>query len=86
MALADLQNKEPTPPRRPGPVCSVCNTLASLPAEEADAFRALLADTRWRYTELSEALKQDPDYPIEIEPSMLSWHARGRCAAKERLR
>ena len=49
----------------------------------ATALRALLADPTWRYTRLSDELAKEG---VDIASGVLSWHARGRCAARERLR
>ena len=69
--------------RKPGPPCAVCGQLKSLPQAEATALRGLLADTTWRYTELSDELEREG---VNLSPFMLSWHARGKCEAREKLR
>lgn len=80
MAISDIQ--APTP-GVPGPACTVCATLASVPADEAKALRALLADPSWRYVELSDRLE---DQGYSLPSQSLSRHARGRCLAREKLR
>ena len=69
-----------------GPMCEVCQALASLPADEAKALRGHLANPAWRYTELSDALAADNDSPLDLPSFVLSRHARGKCAAREKLR
>lgn len=66
--------------------CQVCAALAMLPPQEAEAFRSMLADPTWRYTELSAALAADEDTPLNIHADILGKHARGVCAAGEKLR
>jgi hypothetical protein len=69
-----------------GPRCLVCVALASLPPTEAKALRGHLSNPAWRYTELSDALAADSDTPLDLKPFVLARHARGECAAGERLR
>jgi hypothetical protein len=83
MAISRLA--KPTTVNR-GPRCLVCLTLAGLTPDDAKALRAHLADPAWRYTELSDALAADKDTPLDIKPFILARHARGECAAGERLR
>lgn len=85
MAIADILKSDITEVLK-GPTCTVCLALANLPLEEADALRQLLADPAWRYTELSDRLASDPDTPLDIPHSTLARHAKGRCAAREKLR
>ena len=80
MAIRDITEQTKT---RKGPPCTVCETLHRLPAEEATALRSLLADPTWRYTRLSDELAKEG---VDIASGVLSWHARGRCAAREKLR
>lgn len=80
MAIRDITEQTKI---RKGPPCSVCETLGRLPAEEATALRALLTDPTWRYTKLSDELRSEG---VDLEPFVLSRHARGKCAARERLR
>lgn len=84
MALTQITNREPTPIKRAP--CTVCVALAELDDQSSAALRALLADPAWRYTELAEALAADEDTPLTFQPETLSRHARGRCAAREKLR
>ena len=80
MAISDITEQTKV---RKGPPCTVCETLGRLPQEEAAALRALLADPTWRYTKLSDELAKEG---VDLASGVLSWHARGRCAARERLR
>lgn len=70
--------------QRKGPPCSVCETLERLAGPEAMALRSLLEDPTWRYTELSVELREKAD--LDLAPFVLSRHARGACAAREKLR
>ena len=93
-ADASCRTEEPTvaistltaPTRTKGPTCSVCRALATIDPKEADAFRGLLANPDWPYTALSEALRNDPDTPLTLSAHALGNHARGQCAAGDRLR
>ena len=82
MALAAL-----TPSRAlKGPTCETCRALAALDDNEAAALRAHLANPEWRYTELSDALAADEDTQLSLPAHSLARHARGQCAAREKLR
>lgn len=82
MAISDLP-EAPTTLNMPGPACTVCRVLADLPDTEATALAALLSNNAWRYQELSDALAAEGhDLPAQA----LSRHARGRCAARVKLR
>ena len=83
--ISDIVNEDATSAVK-GPSCSVCKALADLPDTEAAALRQLLADPRWRYSELSDRLEADPDTPLRIHSGTLARHARGHCSARERLR
>ena len=85
MALATLAKNDGTPPKK-GPSCAVCIALETLPEAEADGLRSLLANRSWRYSELSDALRDDPDTPLDIAAQSLARHARGGCSARDRLR
>lgn len=85
MAISDLAQTPATKAVK-GPACTVCTALASLPESEAAGLRKLLADPDWRYTELSDRLALDEDYPLEIPHGTLARHAKGRCSAREKLR
>lgn len=85
MAIAEIAQKYPTKAKK-GPDCYVCAALRDIPESEADALRRLLADPTRRYSEISEQLADDPDTPLDLAPQSLSRHARGKCAARERLR
>lgn len=85
MAISDLAKQAATAPIK-GPSCTVCVALDSLPEAEAAALRQLLANPSWRYSELSERLREDPDTPLDLLPVTLARHAKGRCAAREKLR
>lgn len=78
--ISDITNQAKT---RKGPPCSVCETLTSLPQPEADALRSLLEDPTWRYTTLSDELRAEG---VDLAPFVLSRHARGKCAARVRMR
>jgi hypothetical protein len=80
MAIQDITEQTRT---RKGPPCSVCETLNTLPGPEAMALRSLLEDPTWRYSALSDALR---DEGLELAPFVLSRHAQGKCAAREKLR
>ena len=82
MAITDIQTIAQRP-YTPGPPCTVCASIASLPPSEAEALRSLLADRSWRYQELSERLR---DEGLNLGAQSLSRHARGRCLAGEKLR
>jgi hypothetical protein len=69
-----------------GPTCLVCVALENLSKADATALRGHLANKAWRYTELSDALRADPDTPLDLPPHCLARHARGHCAAREQLR
>ena len=84
MAISDIAARTNT--RSLWRTCLVCDALDNLPAQEAASLRSLLADPGWRYTELSEAIAQDEDYPLSLPPDTLSRHARGQCSAREKLR
>ena len=58
------------------PECTVTKTLKSLPAKDADALRAALADGRWRMSDLSKVLA---DEGIHIAGGTLARHRRGAC-------
>ncbi|ROR91750.1 hypothetical protein [Nocardioides aurantiacus] len=82
MALSQLAAAKQRPVGR----CQVCIALVELPSDEAAALRQMLADPAWRYTELSDALAADKDYPLHINGDVLGKHARGKCAGGEKLR
>lgn len=85
MAIADIAASKPRQAVK-GPTCQVCIELARLPESEAAGLIALLSDPGWRYSELSEQLRADPDTPLDIPATTLARHARGGCAAKVKLR
>lgn len=82
MAIADLYAAG-APEAIKGPPCAVCNLLGTLEDGEAAALRRLLSDPLWRYTALSEALAAEGH---KIPAHTLARHARGTCAAGEKLR
>lgn len=84
MAISDIAARTNT--RSLWRTCLVCDALDNLPAQEATALRSLLGNPGVRYTELSQALEADPDYPLQLPSDTLSRHARGRCSANEKLR
>lgn len=85
MALSDLSQTEPEAARK-GPPCAVCHALATIPPAEAAGLRALMANPAWRYTEISAKIAADPDTPLDIHHTRLARHAKGDCAAREKLR
>lgn len=84
MAISQLDPTAGTTNR--GPRCLVCVALANLDPADAKALRGHLSNPAWRYTELSDALAADKDTPLDLKPFILARHARGECAAGERLR
>lgn len=84
MAIASIRDNQQKV--RKGPPCEVCSFIASLDEVNADALRDLLSDNTVRYSVISDALATDPDTPVDLSPNTLSRHARGRCAAREKLR
>jgi hypothetical protein len=79
MAIAQLS---PTRGSK-GPVCTVCKLLARLEPAEANALRSHLTNPEWRLTELSDALFEEGH---DVPGPTLARHARGQCAAREKLR
>lgn len=69
----------------PWRTCVVCHALASIPPGEAEGLRTLLR-SNLTYRDISALIAADPDTPLVIDRQALSRHARGECAAKERLR
>lgn len=82
MAIVDIRTAVEIPWR----TCAVCHALDTIPETEAVALRALLANKGVRYSELSDALADDKDTPLQLDRQSLARHATARCAAKERLR
>lgn len=82
MAIADLYAAG-APDAIKGPPCGVCQLLASIEPAEATALRQLLADPLWRYSALSDALAAEGH---KVSQHTLARHARGQCAAGEKLR
>lgn len=85
MAISSLPTPSANRIKR-GPTCLVCVALDNLPKADAKALRSHLANKAWRYTELAEALRADPDTPLDLPSHSLSRHARGACDAREKLR
>lgn len=85
MTIANIKAAASTKVRK-GPPCEVCDLLDRLTDTEASALRELLADTTVRYSVLADALRDDPDTDIDIPANTLSRHARGGCAARDKLR
>ena len=83
MAISDLTTVEPVAEARRGPSCAVCLALDTLPADESTALVALLSNSAWRYQGLSEVLEGEG---LDLPAQVLSRHARGRCAARTKLR
>jgi len=63
--------------------CTTCALLASLPDDEAAILVDLLSDSTVRYSWLTEQLQADGH---DVDWQALSRHARGKCAARARLR
>lgn len=80
MALTDLAKTEPARARK-GPECEVCDELAKLPPEQAAALEELLANKRWRYSEIAAKVAKDEDHPLNIAAYTYSRHAKGECWA-----
>ena len=80
VAIRDITEQTKT---RKGPPCTVCETLDTLPQDEATALTTLLADPTWRYRALSDELRGEG---IDLAPFVLSRHAKGQCAARTKLR
>lgn len=70
----------------PWRTCAVCHALDTIDPDEADGFRALMANRNLRYNEIEQIIAADPDTPLVIPWSTISRHARGGCDARERLR
>lgn len=82
MAIASLS---PTQGNK-GPTCAVCKLLIRLDPDEAAALRGHLLNPEWRLTELSDALFEDSGGTINVPAPTFARHARGQCAAREKLR
>lgn len=80
MAIASLSPTKGTK----GPTCAVCKTLKRLDPPEAEALRDHMRNPEWRFSELSDALFDDEK--VDLPAQSLARHARGQCAARERLR
>lgn len=86
MSISTIKARAQGTPVRKGPPCEVCEFIGTLTDDEADDLRSLLADPTVRYTAISDALNDDPDYEVSLSAPSLSRHARGRCAARTKLR
>lgn len=82
MAVSDLQAR----PKSPWRTCLTCHALEELDDKKAAILRDLLANPAVRYKELSDELRDDPEWGLDIPGDTLSRHARAGCAARERLR
>lgn len=69
-----------------GPPCTVCQALRALPESEADALQAMLINPSIAYTQISEALLNNAEPPLDIAHYTIGNHARGRCKARTKLR
>ena len=69
----------------PHKTCGACHALTNMSEQDAAQLRALLADRAVKFTALAAALREDAESP-NIDPSVLSRHARGGCSAREFLR
>lgn len=85
MALANLA-KKPGPSDIPHKTCQVCYALATIEPSEAEGLHALLANPQWRYTDIRDAVADDPDTPLHLHEDAISRHVRGRCGAGVKLR
>lgn len=85
MTLEDLAARE-TGPSVPWKTCAVCHAIETIPPAESAALIRLLADRSWKFAEISRAIADDPDTPLDLPALALSRHARGICAARVRLR
>lgn len=81
MAVADLQDRSV-----PWRTCTTCHALDGLDKKKAAILRDLLANPTVRYSELSDELRTDPDWQLDVPRHALARHARGECDARERLR
>lgn len=86
MALAAAAQKIESGDGIPWRTCAVCHALSTIPPEEADGFRALMANKSLRYTEIESIIAADPDTPLVVPWATISRHARGQCEAREKLR
>ena len=62
-----------------GPACSVAATLEQLNDEDKAALETVLADKRWRSTDIAAQLQAEG---ISISDSTLSRHRRGACKCR----
>lgn len=88
MAISDIASTDPSALKK-GPDCTVCQALAELPPADAEGLRAMLADKRRRFTEIAALVSADEDTPDsvrQIHHQTYRRHAKGDCAARERLR
>ena len=77
MALADLIAAGPSRGYR-GPECAVGRILRTLPPEEADALRVMIApDSPWHNEEVSRLLRSE--HSIGIAGQTIGRHKRGGC-------
>lgn len=86
MSISTIKSSIQDATVRKGPPCGVCDFLGTLEPDEADALVALLTAPKVRYTALSDALNDDPDYDVVLSPNTLARHARGLCSARTKLR
>jgi hypothetical protein len=87
VALSNL-TREPSAVKK-GPDCTVCLALAELPKASATALRAGLSNPHWRFSQIAEEVASDKDAPEwvrNIQPGVYRRHARGECAAREKMR
>ena len=88
MAISDLASTDPAALKK-GPDCTVCQALEALPPADAEGLRTMLADKRRRFTEIAALVSGDEDTPEwvrAIHHATYRRHAKGDCAARERLR
>lgn len=88
MAISDLAKTKPVAPK-PGPDCTVCLAMKELPPKDAAGLLSMLSDKRRPYSEIAQRIAKDketPQWVRDILESTYRRHARGNCAARERLR
>lgn len=83
MALSDIEAE--LTGEIPWRTCAVCHHMEERGDEWAERLRRLLRNRGVKFKELADELAGDPEEPT-IDWQALSRHARGICAAREKLR